>query len=188
MNPNNELLQAAKEVLAAESEVLVPFDGMDTHDVVAFRLRKDERRQSALAALQDAIARAEASASQPAPDEQREKAIKEAMRELRSAAMDCGASDITTPEGHAKIDRLNRADALVRQLLRSAPPAPAVPSEDEIEAFLPPFDHCVSARDVAQQLGFELKDGYLSPKDQAIVEHAATCIEDIMRRAAGGAS
>lgn len=124
MSANNELLQAAKEVLAAESEVLVPFDGMDTHDVVAFRLRKDERRRSALAALQDAIARAEASASQPAPDEQREKAIalwrEGAMEHQREHPDD--ARQVTRRLIYCVTrDEIDEAVAL----MRSAPPAPA---------------------------------------------------------------
>jgi len=58
--------------------------------------------------------------------------------------------------------------------------APAA-NDAEREAFLPPFDHCETARDVVQQLGFEFNANYLSPKNQALVEHAASCIESLMR-------
>ena len=66
--------------------------------------------------------------------------------------------------------------------LPATPPEQPVPDEER-EAFLPPFDHCETARDVVQQLGFEMKEGYLSPANQAKVDHAATCIEALMRSA-----
>jgi hypothetical protein len=160
VNPNNELLQAAK---AAADQLMAIGVSEKSHDIAVD--------------LRTAIARAEASASQPAPDDEREKAIESWRTDARLAL------PLYTHDGKHTLREHHLIPRAVA-LMRSAPlPAPAVPSDAEIEAFLPPFDHCVSARDVAQQLGFELKDGYLSPKDQAIVEHAAACIEDLMRRA-----
>lgn len=211
MNPNNELLQAAKDIEACPRIVHAEYIGayqVPSHLMDALRkaIARAEASASQPAAVPgdlvarlreiwdlaerglgykapfgyvkdaaDEIERLNAIiASQPAPDEQREKAI-EAWHERMD---DLLTRIVLELRQHGHADGIyDEADAAVLEadrLMRSAPPpAPAVPSEAEIEAWKARCEDHLRAR---------------MPQGNLEVAQLFKDAHDLMRRAAGGAS